>query len=173
MGGVKVVIGDRQKKVKLPVGMRLLIRKCCAAVLIAEDFDERAIVAVSLVDDEEISFLNGKYRGKDLPTDVLSFPLSEEIGVYDRNPETGEVLLGDIIMSLERAERQSVSYGHSFQREVAYLTVHSLLHLFGYTHKEGALKKLRMREKEETIMTRLGLPGTCSYVVDEFIQTRR
>jgi probable rRNA maturation factor len=66
---------------------------------------ERAIVAVSLVDDEEISFPNGKYRSKDLPTDVLSFPLSEEIGVYDRNPKTGEVLLGDIIMSLERAER--------------------------------------------------------------------
>ena len=88
----------------------------------------------------------------------------------DYNPEdedNGCKLLGDIVISMERAMEQAELYGHSLQREVAYLTVHSMLHLLGYDHEAGGLEAVRMREKEEAVLIQLGLPRTVSYTSDE------
>ena len=157
MNKVKVVISNRQKEVKIPTGIRLLVRRCCNAALREEKFTEDAEIAVSFVDNKEIQELNAKYRGKDIPTDVLSFPLGED-GKYDRNQETGALLLGDIVISLPKAVEQANFYGHSLQREIGFLTVHSMFHLLGYDHENGGIEAVRMREKEETVLTMLGIP---------------
>ena len=165
MDKIKVTIVNQQKAVKIPTGLRLLIRRCCHAVLELEGFEGSAEVDVSLVDNDQIHRINLEQRAIDMPTDVLSFPLGEN-GEYDRNPATGAAMLGDIVISLERAQVQAEEYGHSFQREVGYLTVHSMLHLLGYDHVDGGLEAVRMREKEETVMTSVGLPRGGSYVMD-------
>ena len=94
----------------------------------------------------------------DMPTDVLSFPMGEN-GQYDVDPETGAKMLGDIVISVPTAIKQARKYGHTFRREIGYLTVHAMLHLLGYDH-EAKLDAVKMREKEENIMTMLGLPRT-------------
>ena len=166
MEKAKVHIVNNQKDVKLPAGIRLLIRKACNAVLIQEDFGGNADVYVSLVGQEDIHKLNKEYRNVDAPTDVLSFPLGEN-GVYDIDQETGNYQLGDIVISVPKAVSQAEEYGHSFQREMAYLTVHSMLHLLGYDHVNGGMEAVRMREHEESVMMRLGLPRNESYVMEE------
>lgn len=153
---VKVSITDNQKKIKLPTGTRLLIRKACTATLKLEGFDDPAEVEVTLVNDESIKEINAKFRNIDASTDVLSFPLGEN-GVYDENPETGAKMLGDIVISVEHALSQADLYGHGIEREVAFLTVHSMLHLLGYDHEKGGLEKTIMREKEEKVLDALGL----------------
>ena len=115
--------------------------------------------------NEGIRELNRQYRNIDSATDVLSFPMGEN-GEYDTNLETGAKILGDVVISLEKAKEQSEAFGHSLQREVGYLTAHSVLHLLGYDHIEK-LEKVRMREKEELVMERLGLPASSSYIVEE------
>ena len=87
-----------------------------------------------------------------------------ENGQYDTNLETGAKILGDIVISVEKAVEQAEAYDHSLQREVAYLTAHSVLHLLGYDHVEN-MEKVRMREKEELVMEQLGLPASSSYIV--------
>lgn len=166
MDKIKVVIDNKQKAVKIPTGVRLLIRRCCHAVLELEGFEGSAEVDVSLVDNEQIRLINREQRDIDMPTDVLSFPLGEN-GEYDKNPATGAYMLGDIVISLERAEAQAEEYGHSFQREVGYLTVHSMLHLLGYDHVDGGLEAVHMREKEEAVMLSVGLPRGGSYVLEK------
>ncbi len=166
MNKVKVVITNRQNVVKIPTGIRLLVRRCCNAVLREENFTEDAEIAVSFVSNEEIQTLNAKYRAKDAVTDVLSFPLGEN-GKYDRNESTGALLLGDIVISMPKAFEQAEFYGHSLQREVGFLTVHSMLHLLGYDHEEGGLAAVHMREKEEKILAMLGIPRGASYVLEE------
>ena len=165
MDKVKVHITNRQKEVKIPTGIRLLIRRCCNAVLRMEDFAGNVEVSVSFVDDQEIRSLNKIYRDKDSATDVLSFPLGEN-GVYDVNFETGAYMLGDIVISVERAVEQAKLYGHSLQREIAFLTVHSMLHLLGYDHEQGGIEAVRMREKEEMVLAEMGLKRNSSYVMD-------
>ena len=165
MNKVKVVISNRQNEVKIPTGIRLLVRRCCNAALKEEQFTEDAEIAVSFVDNKEIQELNAKYRSKDMPTDVLSFPLGED-GKYDRNEETGALLLGDIVISLQKAVEQADFYGHSLQREIGFLTVHSMFHLLGYDHENGGVEAVRMREKEETVLTMLGIPRGASYVLE-------
>ena len=159
----KVYISNRQNEVKVPSGIRLLIRRACNAVLQMEHFPETAEVSVTFVDNREIAELNRQYRNKPQPTDVLSFPLGAD-GKYDRNNETGALMLGDVIISMERAMEQANLYGHSRQREVAFLTVHSMYHLLGYDHEKGGIEAVRMREKEESTLLKLGLPRTISYV---------
>ena len=156
MQKVKVSIGNNQKKVKLPVGLRPLVRKCCQAVLVTEGFDSPAEVSVLFVDNNEIQRLNRIYRDKDKPTDVLSFPLGEN-GAYDVNNETGACLLGDVVISIETALKQAKIYDHSLEREIGFLTVHSMLHLLGYDHETSALDAAKMHEKEELILERLGI----------------
>lgn len=158
----KVYITNQQKAVKVPSGLRILIRRSCHAVLEAEHFEGPAEISVTFVDDAEIHRLNLQYRGKDQATDVLSFPLGQD-GKYDVNQETGAAMLGDIVISMERAVEQAALYGHSLQREVAFLTVHSMFHLLGYDHEAGGLEAVRMREKEEGALIQLGLPRTVSY----------
>ncbi len=162
----KVYISNRQKAVKIPSGLRILIRRSCNAVLELEGFSQPAEVSVTFVDDEEIAKLNQQYRNKPNSTDVLSFPLNEG-GKYEKNQETGAAILGDIVISMERAVDQSQLYGHTLQREVAYLTVHSMYHLLGYDHEPGGLDAVHMREKEENALMKLGLPRTVSYTPPE------
>ncbi len=158
----KVYITNQQHTVKVPSGLRILIRRSCHAVLEAEKFEGPAEISVTFVDNAEIQRLNKQYRNKDAATDVLSFPLGEN-NEYDINQETGAAMLGDIVISMERAMEQAQLYGHSLQREVAFLTVHSMFHLLGYDHENGGMEAVRMREKEETALIQLGLPRTVSY----------
>ena len=156
---VKVNIVDKQKKIKLPTGTRLLVRKACTATLVEENFEEAAEVDVTFVTDEQIKAINLEFRNIDSATDVLSFPLGEN-GIYDKNPATGAKMLGDVIISVEHAVTQAELYGHGFEREVAFLTVHSVLHLLGYDHVNGGIEQAIMREKEERILDELGLAVT-------------
>lgn len=152
----RITITNSQKKVKVPTGTRLLVRRACNATLDMEKFEGDAEINVTFTCDEDIRKINSQFRNIDSATDVLSFPLSEN-GVYDINPETNAKMLGDVLISLEHAEAQAAEYGHSFERETAYLTVHSVLHLLGYDHVNGGLEKEIMREKEEAVMELLGL----------------
>ncbi|MEG2192465.1 MAG: rRNA maturation RNase YbeY, partial [Oscillospiraceae bacterium] len=106
----KVWIKNDQKKVKIPSGIKILVRRSCNAVLTLENIQTPCEISVSFVDNEQIAKLNGQFRNKPIETDVLSFPLGEG-GVYDTNPETGALLLGDIVISLEKAKVQSEMYG--------------------------------------------------------------
>ena len=152
----KVNISVKQKQIKLPAGTKLLIRKSCNATLEYEGFGDPAEIDVSLVNDEMIKEMNNEFRNIDASTDVLSFPLGSD-GVYDVNPETGAKMLGDIVISVDHALHQADLYGHGLEREVAFLTVHSMLHLLGYDHVNGGLEQTVMREKEESVLEALGL----------------
>lgn len=163
---VRVIITDDQQEHKVPTGVRLLIRRACTAVLFNERFAGPAEISVRLVDNDTMRQLNAEHRQKDEVTDVLSFPLGEN-GVYDRNPATGAALLGDVVLCLPRALEQARLYNHSLQRELGYLTVHSVLHLLGYVHEGGGLESVRMREREEKVMVQLGLPRGHSYTLGE------
>lgn len=152
----KVIITEKQNTHKLPSGIRMLVRRACNAVLITEEFSDPAEVNVTFVDDDEIKMLNTEFRNIENSTDVLSFPLGEN-GVYDTNPENGSKMLGDIVISVDHAVKQAEMYGHSLQREIAFLTVHSMLHLLGYDHVNGGLEQMKMREKEELVLAKLGV----------------
>lgn len=162
----KVIISEKQKTMKLPSGIRLLVRRACNAVLVTEEFGESAEVNVTFVDDDEIKMLNTEHRNIESATDVLSFPLGEN-GVYDTNPENGAKMLGDIVISVDHAVKQAESYGHTLQREIAFLTVHSMLHLLGYDHVNGGLEQMKMREKEELVLTKLGVVRGMEDTYDE------
>lgn len=164
---VKVMITNLQKDVKIPTGIRLLVRRCCNAVLTMEEFTGNAEISVTFVNNEQIRRLNQEHRKVDSPTDVLSFPLGQD-GQYDINHETNAKILGDIVISVEKAVEQAGRYGHSLQREIGYLTVHSVLHLLGYDHETGGIEFVHMREKEETALTRLGLVRDASYYSENF-----
>lgn len=161
---VKVNILNRQKAAPIPKGIRLLIRRSCVAVLMHEKFTGKAEVSVSFVDDNTMRELNYMHREKNSTTDVLSFPLRGADGVFDVNKDTGASQLGDIVISVPRAIEQAYLYGHTLQREIGYLTVHSMLHLFGYDHEETGIKARMMREIEEEILVQLGLRRDLSYV---------
>ncbi len=165
-GKVKVIISNDQSEIRIPTGVRMLVRRCCTAVLVMEEFDGAAEVSVTFVDDDEIQKLNRQFRNIDRSTDVLSFPLGEN-GDYDINNDTGAKLLGDIVISIPHAIDQADRYGHSLQREIGFLTVHSMLHLLGYDHVNGGIESVRMREKEETVLTKLGLKRNSSYYMDD------
>ena len=166
MNKVKVIISNRQNAVKIPTGIRLLVRRTCNAALRLENFSEDAEISVSFVDNDEIRKLNKQHRNIDAATDVLSFPLGEN-GVYDHNEATGAAMLGDIVISMPKAVEQAELYGHSLQREVGYLTAHSMFHLLGYDHVNGGVEAVHMREKEEKILAMLGIPRGASYVLED------
>ena len=153
----KVYIDDRQKKMKVPSGTRLLVRRACKATLKFENFPYPAEISVSFVDDEEIRRMNKEFRNIDSSTDVLSFPLCEN-DEYEPSEENGCVALGDIVISIEHAQAQAEEYGHSFEREVAYLTVHSMLHLLGYDHEKNRRDGIIMRDRAEVALSSVGYP---------------
>ncbi|MCQ2484149.1 MAG: rRNA maturation RNase YbeY [Clostridia bacterium] len=163
---IKVIISNDQKNVRIPTGVRMLVRRCCNAVLINEQFEGSAEISVRFVDDETIHQLNLEFRNVDRSTDVLSFPLGEN-GEYDINLDTGAKMLGDIVISMEHAVMQAKLYDHTLQREIAFLTVHSMFHLLGYDHEAGGMEMVRMREKEEAVLTQLGLKRNDSYYTED------
>nr|WP_071934010.1 rRNA maturation RNase YbeY [Thermosinus carboxydivorans] len=116
---------------------------------------EQTEVSIVLVDDEYIFELNRQYRDKDVPTDVLSFALNEgdEPAIIN---DPAAMLLGDIVISLETAARQAEEFGHGLERELAYLTLHGMLHLLGYDH-ETEEERVKMRNEEEYILSQLGI----------------
>ena len=132
-----------------------LMEKAAAATLGREGVPAEDVeISITFVNDEEIKELNAQYRDIDKVTDVLSFPQFES---PEELPEEGEIILGDVVLNVEQAKRQAEEYGHSEEREIIYLFVHSLLHLLGYDHMEED-EKAEMRGAEEEIMNELGLP---------------
>ena len=143
-------------------GQRAFIRKVIRTALAAEGVDFPCEVDVRVTSDAGIHEINLEMRGVDRPTDVLSFPAfdlspGELPGEEDADVATGLVPLGDMCLSLERVQAQAKEYGHSNRRELAYLTVHSVLHLLGYDHLDEGPQKAQMRAREEAIMAELGL----------------
>lgn len=165
MDKIRVIITNKQKEVKIPTGLRMLVRRCCNAVLRMEEFKGSAEISVTFVNNAQIKEYNKQYRDKDMVTDVLSFGMGEN-GVYDVDPDTGAQILGDVVISMEKAQEQAQRFDHSLQREVGYLTAHSVLHLLGYDHEDN-LERVHMREKEEYVMDQLGLPASTSYIINE------
>ena len=138
------------------------LRHTVNTALAAEGVTLRCEVNILLTDDEGIREVNRTMREIDRATDVLSFPMfdltpGEHPGEEDADPDTGLVPLGDMCISLERAKAQAAEYGHSFEREVCYLSVHSVLHLLGYDHLDEGEMKRQMRAREEEIMKQLKL----------------
>ena len=162
MDKLKVSITNAQKEHVIPTGIRLLIRKCCHAALRDEAIEGNCEVCVRFVDDTQMRELNRNFRGKDETTDVLSFPTGSGRS-FDKN-EAGAHMLGDIAISIPKVYEQAEHFGHSKQREFAYLTVHSVLHLLGYDHEPGGIEMVRMREREESVLALLGLQRDASYV---------
>lgn len=152
---IYVYFSDEQDKIKLDFNAEELIEKCTEQALAEEEIDESAEVSVTFVDNEKIRALNSEHRGIDRETDVLSFPAFTDDG-FEVNPENDAIILGDIVISLEKAKAQSEEYGHSMLRETAFLIAHSLFHLLGYDHETEAEEK-EMFEKQENVLQRLGI----------------
>ena len=135
-----------------------LIKKAVERALEAEGVLAPCLISVMLTDDEGIRRVNREFRGVDRATDVLSFPLNElRPGDFDpadceADPETGSLMLGDMMISVPRCENQGEEFGHGYDREIQYLTVHSVLHLLGYDHVDEGPMKRQMRAREKLIM---------------------
>lgn len=156
--GLKIYFENAQDKLSLTYKMKMLIREAVETTLDFEDFQNHCEVSVTFTDNEGIHELNKKFREVDKPTDVLSFPLFDFEGETDE-PPVDEIMsnLGDIVISLEKAKEQAEEYGHSFEREVAFLCVHSMLHLLGYDHETSEEDDVEMRSKQTEIMKIMGL----------------
>ena len=151
-----------EAEVDVPEGAEDLLRRVISAALAAEGGDLPCEINVLLTDDEGIHQVNREMRQVDRPTDVLSFPMfdlkpGETPEAGDEDPESGLVPLGDMCISLERAAAQAAEFGHSVERELSYLTVHSVLHLLGYDHMDEGPMKRQMRVHEEFILDKLGI----------------
>ena len=134
------------------------IKKAVNMALDAEGVNVPCIISVVLTDDEGIHRVNREFRDVDCPTDVLSFPMNEltpgkfDADACERDMDTGAVLLGDMMISVPRCEAQGEEFGHGYEREIMYLTVHSVLHLLGYDHVDEGEMKRQMRAREKAIM---------------------
>lgn len=160
---MQLLISNEQNEVEMTDETKELLRRALEEVLREEGFSpefiEAAEVSMVLVDDARMAELNKKYRGIDGTTDVLSFPMLEG----EEDPEADELfsefLLGDIVISVPRAREQAREGGHSLEKEMAFLAVHSMLHLLGYDHERSGEEEALMREKEESVMARLEAGG--------------
>ena len=146
-----------QEKSAITYKLKRLIRMSVEATLAYEEIERDLEVSVTFTDDDGIRRLNRTYRKIDRATDVLSFPLFDFEGEGDVMSDELCDMLGDIVLSLERAAAQAEEFGHSFEREVAFLTVHSMLHLLGYDHETSEADELDMRRRQTEIMEMLGL----------------
>ena len=155
---LKVYFENEQELIPLTYKIKMLVRNAIEETLDYEQYGNVCEVSVSFTDNKGIWELNKKFRGIDRPTDVLSFPLFDYEGESEE-PPVDELMgmLGDIVLSLEQAKAQAEEYGHSFAREVAFLTVHSMLHLLGYDHETGEEDENDMRRRQSEIMERMGL----------------
>jgi len=155
---LKVYFENEQELIPLTYKTKMLIRNAIEETLDYEQYGNVCEVSVSFTDNAGIWELNKKFRGIDRPTEVLSFPLFDYEGESEE-PPVDELMgmLGDVVLSLEQAKAQAEEYGHSFEREVAFLTVHSMLHLLGYDHETGEEDEADMRRRQSEIMDRMGL----------------
>ncbi len=149
-------LSNEQEKMAPPEDIEHLIEICTAAALEEEGIDDTAEVSVTLVDNEGIRELNREHRDIDCETDVLSFPLGDDDG-YEVDPDNDAIMLGDIVISLEKAAQQAEEYGHSYRREVAFLITHSLFHLLGYDHVNSEEEEKIMFGKQEKVLDKLGI----------------
>lgn len=147
---MELYIDNRQEKVELDKDIFDIIEKTIEETLLLEGKSLNYEISLTFVDNEEIRELNKKYRNIDRETDVLSFPLEQDESLFP------VPMLGDIVISAEKALEQSIEYGHSFVREIAYLTAHSMLHLLGYDHMNET-EKQTMRKKEKNVMKKLNI----------------
>ena len=145
---------DQQEKVEVSESLLKKVREVIEASLQYEDIDTECEVSLVFVDNNQIQDMNRDYRSKDQPTDVLSFPQYDDLTNMDDYPE--ELALGDIVISLERAQEQAQEFGHSLEREVCFLTAHSMFHLFGYDHDTDENRQI-MRVREEAVLEKLGI----------------
>ncbi len=156
---LKLYFTNEQKEVKISFKLRRFITKAITETLMEEKFEYPAEISISFVDNQKIHELNREYREKDRPTDVLSFPMWEKEELYDGSALDGHaVTLGDIIISAEKAKAQAEEYGHSIEREITFLSVHSTLHLLGYDHEVSAEDEAYMNKKQEDVLVKIGLP---------------
>ena len=136
------------------------LNRVCCEIMKNEERNFDAEISFTFTDNEGIREINRDYRNIDRPTDVLSFPMLEfgddETDV-EYETEDGLVLLGDIVISIERAKEQAQEFGHSLRRELAFLTAHSMLHLLGYDHVNSEEEERIMCEKQEAVLTSLGI----------------
>ncbi|HYF82372.1 MAG TPA: rRNA maturation RNase YbeY [Clostridia bacterium] len=159
---MSVLIDNRQKGIEVDEAMEALVTQVVEKVLAYEECEEDYEVSISFVGDEEMRSLNNEYRGIDKETDVLSFPMidftEEELEEEDENAEyiDEEIALGDIVISMRSVREQAEDYGHSINRELAFLLVHGMLHLLGYDHEDEAAEK-EMFEKQEIILKEMNL----------------
>ena len=156
---IKVIMSFRndQKAIEVPKGLRTIIRRCVAKTLTHTEFaGDIAEVSVTLVDNETIKRINKEFREKNKVTDVISFPLGS-YDEYDVNPDTGAYMLGDIVISMEKAHAQAIEYGHSLIREVAFLATHSALHLLGYDHEDDPRAEALMFRLQDEILNSLNI----------------
>lgn len=137
--------------------LKRLVRRAVCESLEYEGFYNDAEVSVTFTDNEGIRALNAEYRGIDKETDVLSFPLTDFEGGEEPPADEAAISLGDIVVSLEKARTQAEEFGHSFQREVAFLCVHSMLHLLGYDHVDSDEDDAEMRRRQSEILVKMGL----------------
>ena len=149
-----VYLENSQTAIPVTYKLRMLLRRAILETLAYENVDIKSPeVSMTFTDNEGIRELNRAHRDIDRATDVLSFPMFD----FEDESEELEGALGDIVISLERAQEQAETFGHSFEREVAFLCVHSMLHLLGYDHELGEKEDMDMRRRQREIMTRLGL----------------
>ncbi len=155
---LKIYFENDQESIKVSYDLKILIRHTILETLEFEGMRNDVEVSVTFTDNEGIRVLNNKFRGLDKPTDVLSFPLFDYEGEKDEPlfDEFGNNL-GDIVLSLEKAKEQAQEFGHSYFREAAFLTAHSMLHLLGYDHERSEEDDRDMRDRQNKIMERLGL----------------
>ncbi len=158
----EILIENNQQEIVISDDIKNLIQKCADAVMEYEGCDFDAEVSITIVDEDEIKNLNREYRDKDSVTDVLSFPMLEfdDNGemIYDEYDFDGEsIVLGDIIICAQRAKQQSEEYAHSYEREIAFLTVHSMLHLLGYDHEHSDDMEQEMFKKQKEILEKMGI----------------
>ncbi len=159
---LELIWENQQDKIKITDELFDKIRLSIEKTLEYEEFTDDAEISLTFVDNEEIRELNNSSRGKDSATDVLSFPLLEQeedgtLIIYDEDIVDGRVLLGDIVISAQRAQEQSEEYGHSLIREMCFLAVHSVLHLLGYDHERSEEEEKIQFEKQDEILTLLGI----------------
>ncbi len=156
---LKIYFSNAQKAVKITAEIKKLLRKAIVTALEYEKFPSDAEVSVSFVTNDEIHELNRAYRGVDRPTDVLSFPMLDgDADEGDIDIDSDSVVLGDIIISAEKAVEQAAAYGHSVERELSFLAVHSTLHLLGYDHERSEEEEKDMFERQEKILIAAGIP---------------
>ena len=159
------IIYQAEPEVQAPASLETQIKTAITTALNAQDIDLPCEINVLVTGSDGIQDINSTMRSVDQPTDVLSFPMfqltpGDKPAPEDADPETGLIPLGDMVLSLNQARAQAQEYGHSLEREVSYLTVHSVLHLLGYDHLDEGPQKAQMREREEAIMARLGVSRT-------------